>query len=245
MLGGRKSPIPHNLLPRMNVRRTAPPEPPVTNESDGALPAKQARSRLLRDRLIANGRALVETHGFAGTSMADIAQASACSVGALYFRFRDKEALFDCVVDSVMSQSIEDIRGRAAAGNYSGLSAHETIAACVSDYVAFVRRNEGMIRAIYQRSLEDPRHWQPVRLSAQVMVAVWVDAIARSMGRSGEGSFLRQVSLAFQFVSGVLVHSVLIVQPAIALSQDELIHWQVEIVAHLIAQAPRRTALPG
>ncbi|HPU50786.1 MAG TPA: TetR/AcrR family transcriptional regulator [Burkholderiaceae bacterium] len=230
----------------MNVRRTAPTEPPVPNESDGALPVKQARSRLLRDRLIAKGRALVEARGFAATSMADIAQASSCSVGALYFRFRDKEALFDCVVESAMSPAMEDIRARAAAGHYDGLSVRETIAACVSDYVAFVRRNEGMIRAIYQRSLEDPRHWQPVRRSGQTMVAVWVDAIARSMGRSGDRAFLRQVSLAFQFVSGVLVHSVLIVSPAIALSQDELIHWQVEMVAHLIAQAPEAgKGMPG
>src|SRR5579864_3374004 len=62
------------------------------------LPAKQARSRVTRDRLLAAGRQLLDRGAFEATSIADIASAAGCSVGAFYHRFADKEAFFAALI---------------------------------------------------------------------------------------------------------------------------------------------------
>lgn len=209
------------MNPDQTVSQPAPPGS-ARRAPDSALPAKQERSRQLRDRLIASGRSLVETGGFTGTAMTDIARAAQCSVGALYFRFKDKEALFDSVVEVAMAEARDEARARVAAGRYNAGSLAATVARCIEDFVSFVQRNEGLIRALHQRTMEDPRRWGILRETAAAMVKDWVDAIARSEGRGNDRAFRRQVNVAFQFASGVLVHAILIQPPILSLDNPEL-----------------------
>jgi AcrR family transcriptional regulator len=209
----------------------------------GALPAKQLRSRELRDRLIANGRALVEAGGFAKTSMADIARASGCSTGALYFRFRDKEALFDCVVDSAMSEAVTESVARVAEGRYRNKTVPDTIATCVGDFVDFVRANEGMVRALYQRALHEPRHFAPMRHAALSMTGGWCDAIAANADRSGDEAFTDELKVAFQFASAVLVHAVISDPPYVQLHSDAMKTRLIEMVSGFAQQPPGADAV--
>lgn len=203
----------------------------------GALPTKQLRSRELRDRLIASGRTLVEAGGFAGTSMAAIARAAGCSTGALYFRFRDKEALFDCVVEAVMNDAHAQLDAWRKTGRYQGLPPERTIALCVDDYLAFVRGNAGMVRALYQRSLQDSRYLEPLRRTALAMTAVWCDAIADSAGRRADAGYVDTVRVALQFASGVLVHAVLTEPPFVPLASAAMGPRLVEMVSGFLQRA--------
>lgn len=221
----------------------APSQPPIRLARDalreGAHPAKQARSRELRDRLIACGHALVEQGGFAGTSMADIARAAGCSVGALYVRFRDKEALFDCVAEVATAQSLETMRARAAAGRYAQPTLAATIAAVVEDYADYVAHNKGMIRALYQRALEQPRYWTLLRNAGNEMVSMWAAAIATSADHADDAAFLRQVRIALRYVNSVLVYSALLIEPpAYLLSAQEQVHWLTEVARLIISSPP-------
>lgn len=221
--------------------KTPPADTCATEAPDGpsaALPAKQARSRELRDRLIASGRALLESGGFASTSMADIARAAGCSVGALYFRFRDKEALFDCVVEVALQRWFEGLQARVAAGHYVGRTLHGTVDVCVDDYIDLIQGNAALIRAVYQRTFDDPHRWALVRRTAVPTVATWVDAIAQCAGRAGDEAFIRQVRVAFQFVGGVLVHAVLVDPPLLKLQSEELRYWLRDTARHLVAASP-------
>src|SRR4249920_1960197 len=65
---------------------------------DGVLPAKQRRGEQTRDRLIKAGQRLVAKRDFDQMSVADIAEAAGCSVGAFYQRFRDKDAFFGALI---------------------------------------------------------------------------------------------------------------------------------------------------
>ena len=197
---------------------------------------------MLRDKLIASGRALIETGGFANTSMADIAREAGCSVGALYFRFHDKKGLFDSVVEVAMQQATEDLRVQATAGKYDKLSLEETVSTCVQDYVAFVKQNAGLLRALYQRNLEDPRYWALVRSAALVMVNTWVSAIAKSAGRPDDRSLIKRAGVAFNFATSVLVYSVLITPPVMKYRNEELVFWLHEMVMHFISLSPDKAA---
>jgi AcrR family transcriptional regulator len=61
------------------------------------LPAKQARSRVTRDRLLA-GRQLLDQGVFEQTTIAGLAQIAGCSVGSFYSRFPHKEAFYQAVM---------------------------------------------------------------------------------------------------------------------------------------------------
>ncbi len=204
------------------------------------LPARQERSRELRDRLIASARALVDGGGFAGTSMAQIASAAGCSVGVLYQRFKDKDALFDSVVHLALDEALAQLRAGALRGRYELPTLESTVQVCVADYLAFVRGHEGLVRALYQRTLVNSREWMPMRSAGYAMAQVWVDAIVRRAGRDGDQGFQRRTMVAFQFVSGTLVHAVQIQPIVVGLHDEELLPWLVEMVNGMV-----RAGLPA
>lgn len=221
----------------MNITRrkaTASALPPGL-DPDGAHPVKQERSRQLRDRALTVARTLVEEGRFATTTMAEMARAVGCSAGALYFRFHDKDALFASVVQVAMAREVERLVAQAAAGRYRELPLRETVAACVQDFVTFTQGNDAMIRALYQRTGEDPGSWSVVRSAALQMTDLWIDAVVQAAGHGGDRAYMRQTGIAFQFVSSSLVYSVLIDQPVRPLSRRELEFWLVEMVMHFIA----------
>ncbi len=241
----------------MNIILKSLSEVAPGHEPEGAHPAKQERSRALRDKALACARDLVLSSRFASTTMSDIAKAVGCSVGALYFRFRDKEALFASVVEVAMAKEVEALQAQVEQGRYVGLPLRDTVDQCVQDYVAFVQRNESMIRALYQRSTAEPGYWSIVRVAAFKMVQVWIAAVAQAAGRAGDRTFMRQAGTAFWFVSSSLVHSALMIdQPVRPLSTREQLFWLNEMVMHFIgldvpASLPRSavnrpiTALPS
>lgn len=209
----------------------------------GTHPVKQERSRQLRDRLIASGRALIEQEGFAGVSMGDIAREAGCSVGALYVRFHDKEALFDCVAETAMAEAVADIRTREAAGRYRQPTLNATIAAVIEDYADYSRRNKGMTRALYQRALQDPRYWGIVRNAGYEMTSIWAAAILASSGRADDAAFQHQVRVALRHVTSVVVYSALLIEPTRTQPPHaEQVHWLTEIAQHIISAPPPPTA---
>jgi AcrR family transcriptional regulator len=201
---------------------------------EGALPVKQERSRQLRDKALAHTRELVDQGRFSSTSMAQIAAAVGCSVGALYFRFRDKEALIASVVEVAMAQELQAQAAQVAAGRYRGLPLRETVDRCVQDYAGFVHKNEGLIRSLYQRLQVEPRHWAIVRQTAYRMVQGWIEAVSQAAERPGDREFIGQVGIAFQFVSSTLVFQVLNDKPVRPLGKRTLTFWLAEMVMHFI-----------
>jgi AcrR family transcriptional regulator len=61
------------------------------------------RGRTTRERLIATARELFGEHGYEGTSIGAVLEASGVARGALYHHFPSKEALFDAVLDRVVA----------------------------------------------------------------------------------------------------------------------------------------------
>lgn len=223
----------------MSKQRPSSPAAPAAPTLNGTHPVKQERSRQLRDRLIASGRALIEQGGFAGVAMADIAREAGCSVGALYVRFRDKEALFDCVAETAMTEAVDYVRAREAAGRYQQPTLADTIAAVVEDYADYSRRNKGVTRALYQRALQDARYWGIVRNAGFEMTSIWSAAILAAAGRADDPAFQRQVRIALRYMTSVVVYSALLIDPPrTQLSHAEQVHWLTEIASHIIAAPP-------
>lgn len=117
-----------------------------------ALPASQARSRATRERLLAAAESVFAKKGYDGAKISDIAEEAGCSVGAVYFRFKDKDALFFAIAESF----IEDARGRLA-GLFELASSPETVVRkFVTASAENFRRHRGLFRAVVERGFDHP-----------------------------------------------------------------------------------------
>jgi AcrR family transcriptional regulator len=119
-----------------------------------ALPAQQERSRETRARIFAAAEEVFGDKGYEGTRLADIAKIAGCSVGAVYFRFKDKDALFRAIAESYADESrkgfglfIESVRGT---------DPHKIIRGFVTVVVSNLSRHRGMLRAIVERGFDQP-----------------------------------------------------------------------------------------
>lgn len=72
------------------------------------------RSRATRERLITHARALFAERGYARVGTEEIVRAAGVTRGALYHQFRDKEALFEAVVEAVEAETTERVAAVAA-----------------------------------------------------------------------------------------------------------------------------------
>jgi AcrR family transcriptional regulator len=120
-----------------------------------ALPARQARSRATRERILDAAESAFAQHGYERARISDIARLANCSVGAIYFRFRDKDALFLAIAESFATQTGN---GFAALLNTSG---NAEPSAAIREFVvrtaANFRRHRGLFRAIVERGFEHPQ----------------------------------------------------------------------------------------
>jgi AcrR family transcriptional regulator len=89
--------------------------------------------------------------GYEGARISDIAKRAGCSVGAVYFRFADKDALFFAIVESFRAGTRERLPVLAAS---PFANQEEVIAAFVSATAIQAREHRGMFRAIVERGFD-------------------------------------------------------------------------------------------
>jgi AcrR family transcriptional regulator len=75
------------------------------------------RSRVTRERLIEHARALFGERGYAAVGTEEIVRAAGVTRGALYHQFRDKEALFEAVVEQVETETTTRVAQEASAAS--------------------------------------------------------------------------------------------------------------------------------
>jgi len=118
-----------------------------------ALPASQERSRATRERLLDAAEKVFADKGYDGAKISDIAEEAGCSVGAVYFRFKDKDALFFAISESFI--------GEARAGLSSLLAGTTALPEqIIRNFVAATaenfRKHRGLFRAIVERGFDHP-----------------------------------------------------------------------------------------
>jgi AcrR family transcriptional regulator len=131
-------------------------------EADGgvrhALPALQRRSRDTRARILKAAEASFARSGYDGARMGDIAERAGCSVGALYFRFRDKSALFLAIAEAFADEARANLLNHIPA--MKGAPREVIVTRFVTDTARRMRRHRGLFRAIVEGGLE---HAQAMR----------------------------------------------------------------------------------
>ncbi|HEY4114359.1 MAG TPA: TetR/AcrR family transcriptional regulator [Rhizomicrobium sp.] len=165
-----------------------------------SLPATQARSRATRERILAAAESVFAQRGYEGARLADIAEEAGCSVGAVYFRFKDKDALFFAIAESFAGEARNGLAALLA--GTSDLDAAATIRTFVTATAASFRHHKGLFRAIVERGMEHPH--------AMKTVFALRDELARALEKSlGVADASLKIRVMTQMVYGFMVAGVL------------------------------------
>ena len=113
----------------------------------GGQAPQQERSRRTRARLVAAGRRLLSQKDWAEISMTEIAREAKSSVGSLYARFENKQALFD-ELDEDYSQAMKVLLADLANEAETHRSLSSFAPSLVHRLVQFHRDRRGVIRAL-------------------------------------------------------------------------------------------------
>jgi AcrR family transcriptional regulator len=118
-----------------------------------SLPATQERSRATRERLLEAAESVFAAKGYDGAKISDIAEEAGVSVGAVYFRFKDKSALFSAIAESFIEESHGglDMLMKAASEKPEAI-----LRRFVLNSAANFQRHRGLFRAIVERGLDHP-----------------------------------------------------------------------------------------
>jgi len=119
-------------------------------------PPKQARSRHTLHRLLSAAEALLEHGGLEAATVPAIAEAAGLSVGVVYRRFPDKDALIRAVYErffaTVRDQNLLRLKSVSALDLPLSTTARAMIVGMAEGY----RRRRGLLRALHQYAQTHP-----------------------------------------------------------------------------------------
>ncbi len=173
----------------------------------GERPVKQTRGRRTRDRLLHAGQRLVAKREFDSMSVAEIARAAGCSVGAFYLRFQDKDGFFRALV----AHYVADARA-ATLELFDTYRDDRLINALVRTTSERFRRFNGLIRSAIRKRMEDATIWEPIRRQGHFSADCFVEWLTQHQGRALTADEQMTVRFAFQVLYGTL-NNALVNQP--------------------------------
>ena len=86
------------------------------DDDQRVMPVRQRRSMERQQAILRAGRKLLHNVPFDALRMEQIAQEAGCSVGTLYQRFKDKDALMDRIIGGRIDALLDDLEGEPLPG---------------------------------------------------------------------------------------------------------------------------------
>jgi AcrR family transcriptional regulator len=116
--------------------------------SAAVLPATQARSRETVERLLDAAEHVLEERGLEATSVAAVAEQAGMSVGIVYKRFPDKDALLRAVYERFFVRSGESNAAALSSDAWTGQSAETIVDRLVAGMVHGYLQRPGLLRSL-------------------------------------------------------------------------------------------------
>ena len=203
-----------------------------------AFPAKQQRSEQTHEKLLQSGLDLLRDGVFDDISIAQIAARAGCAVGSFYLRFRNKEAFFKFLIESISETLEADLHANLTPESIKELNLAQTVRHCVDHYVETNRQYESIIRAAVQYSINDSDDWQPVRDNGLKLHDHYIELILSKSRKSNQEEVRQQLIVGLQIISGHLVNSITHPINRLPLHDPNLSYWLYEVVMHCLKVKP-------
>jgi len=109
---------------------------------------QQERSRRTLEKLLKATTEVLEQHGLEGATIPRIAERAGVSVGSVYRRFDDKDALFKAAFLDLIERAAETNRRNLRPETFAGMSLEVITRALVRAMVRQFRTHPGLLRAL-------------------------------------------------------------------------------------------------
>lgn len=117
---------------------------------------RQDRSRETLARILQATRELLELQLFEDITVQQIADRAGCSVGAIYGRVRDKEAILPHLLQLYYQEVEPEIQVLTASDRWQGVGLQRRAEWLVDYVVEMARRQRGLVRALVLRNFQHP-----------------------------------------------------------------------------------------
>jgi AcrR family transcriptional regulator len=117
---------------------------------------RQQRSRDSLERILKAAETIIGSKGHEFLTIAEVVRRSDTSVGTVYARFPDKEALLHAVHERVIMRDLEDFREQVAAIDWKSLSLQEAIVRLAAIKRAKAKGMERLYEAFVVHGATDP-----------------------------------------------------------------------------------------
>jgi len=113
---------------------------------------RQARSQATLERLLESTESLLADKGFEGVTVAEIAMRAGVSVGAVYSRFRGKDALLQCLLERFVEEATTTTDETLAIERWQGACIEEITSEFIVFLVEIHRTRIGLLRELLARA---------------------------------------------------------------------------------------------
>lgn len=177
----------------------------VDEEIPGVLPARQKRSKIIRDKYLEAGCELLNDRRFSDLRIPELAEKCGYSVGSFYTRFEDKDSYFRALRSAAIGACNAETRSRVGIDQLYEMTPAEALDELV-DLMAdlFSGPLRGILRESFLRILEPEDPWAPMRDSAREIMRNFRKAFAHEIPDLSEEEARKQLSFCFQLIVGVL-----------------------------------------
>lgn len=150
------------------------------------------------------GHLLVETHGYDGMRIGDIAKEAGCSVGSFYERFTDKENFFQLMLEASISQGTVDIARYLEPSRWDGVPLETVISKSIYQIVTWFRQRKGLYCAALTPSRQNGQNFRPFRNSNMKTSTFLTQLLVLRRAELNCADIESSVWFAIQMVNGVL-----------------------------------------
>lgn len=175
-----------------------------------ARPVRQGRSRATRDRLLEAAVDIFAAKGFERAALSEIASQAGCSVGSVYFRFHDKDALFQAALTRFLAEAGQRWLAISRAQEERAAPPRERIAEAVRFLSDALAARPGLVRGLVERVGGKSPGDEPLLAGVR---AVFIADLARfaktAAPERSDADCDFAAAVAFQIVTGFTVNALL------------------------------------
>jgi AcrR family transcriptional regulator len=197
----------------------------------GIRPPQQRRSRESLERVLKAGERVLEQKGYEGFTIGEVSRRAKVSVGSVYGRLENKDALIHAIHVRMMERLTGPEEEVAAAPDDAGLDLAVVVARGVRALAGSMDRERKLLRVFMVRGAVDPSIARPRSESSQATGRAFKTAVLAHGAEIGHRDPELAADIAFRMVYDVLARQVM---HGPTFESDRTVEWD-GLVDELIA----------
>jgi AcrR family transcriptional regulator len=162
----------------------------------------------------------LERDGLDGLSMSEVAAEAESSVGALYFRYGDKDQFVEAILTHALAESRDRMRALLDTAEIERWPIDRTIESWIGAMINGVRKRRSLLRIVLRQVLTRPEAMAPIQSFAIEVRERLITVLSSAEQVANKSDWQRNLRIASQIVHGVLMGMIVGEPKPLALDDD-------------------------